>query len=52
MEYERNSVINMKIGVISDVHSNIDALKKVFEKFEEMKIDKVICLGDVIGIGP
>lgn len=42
----------MKIGIISDVHSNIDALEKVFEEFESRGIDKVICLGDVIGIGP
>ena len=42
----------MKIGIISDVHSNIDALKEVFRRFNDEKIDKVICLGDVIGIGP
>lgn len=42
----------MKIGIISDVHSNIDALKDTFKKFNDEKVDKVICLGDVIGIGP
>lgn len=42
----------MKIGIISDVHSNINALKEVFKRFNNEKIDKVICLGDVIGIGP
>ena len=42
----------MKLGVISDVHSNIDALKAVFNRFEKEKVDKVICAGDVIGIGP
>lgn len=41
----------MKIGIISDVHSNIDALKKVFKRFNDEKVDKVICIGDVIGIG-
>ena len=41
----------MKIGIISDVHSNIEALENVFKKFEEQKIEKVICLGDIIGIG-
>lgn len=42
----------MKIGIISDIHSNIDALKKVFEKFKEEDVEKIICIGDVIGIGP
>ena len=42
----------MKIGIISDIHSNIDALIKVFEEFEKLKVNKIICLGDVIGIGP
>lgn len=42
----------MKIGIISDVHSNISALVSVFNEFEKREIDKVICLGDVIGIGP
>lgn len=42
----------MRIGVISDIHSNILALEAVFKKFEEEKIDNVICLGDIIGIGP
>ena len=42
----------MKIGVISDIHSNILALEAVFNKFEEKNINDIICLGDIIGIGP
>lgn len=42
----------MRIGIISDVHSNILALEKVFNVYKEKNIDKIICLGDVIGIGP
>lgn len=42
----------MKIGVISDVHSNLIALEKTFTKFNDEKINSIICLGDVIGIGP
>ena len=42
----------MKIGIISDLHSNIDSLKTVFEEFKRERIDKIICVGDVIGIGP
>lgn len=42
----------MKIGVISDIHGNIEALNKVLEEFEKRKVDKIICCGDIIGIGP
>lgn len=42
----------MRIGIISDVHSNITALEAIFDKFEEENVDKIICIGDVIGIGP
>ena len=44
--------IVMKIGIISDIHSNIIALEEVLKRFEIEKVDKIICLGDVIGIGP
>ena len=42
----------MKIGVITDVHSNINALNKVLKEFDKIKVDKIICCGDIIGIGP
>ena len=42
----------MKIGIIADIHSNINALNVVLNKFDKIKIDKIICCGDVIGIGP
>lgn len=42
----------MKIGIISDVHSNILATQECFKVFKNNKVDKVICIGDVIGIGP
>lgn len=42
----------MKIGIITDIHSNINALKIVLNKFEEIKVDRIICCGDIIGIGP
>lgn len=42
----------MKIGIVSDVHSNIKALEETFKYFEKEKVEKIICIGDVIGIGP
>ena len=41
----------MKIGIISDVHSNIDALNAILEEFNKNCVDKIIVLGDSIGIG-
>ena len=41
----------MRIGIISDVHSNIDALRAVFQEFAARGVEKVICLGDILGLG-
>ncbi len=41
----------MKVGIISDIHSNIEALRTVLYEFEKLKVDKIICCGDMIGIG-
>lgn len=37
-----------KIAVISDIHSNIDALNLVLRDIEKRNVDKIICLGDLI----
>ena len=42
----------MKFGIITDIHGNLVALKSVLSKFEKENIDKIICCGDIIGIGP
>jgi predicted phosphodiesterase len=42
----------MKIGIISDIHNNIIALKEVLGKFQSMACDDIICCGDILGIGP
>jgi len=41
----------MRIGIFSDVHSNLEALVAVLKKAEEMKVDRLISLGDVVGYG-
>ena len=40
-----------KIAVISDVHGNYEALKRVLDDIKKREIKKIICLGDVIGKG-
>lgn len=41
----------MKIAVISDIHSNYQALVSVLDDIEKRNVDKIICLGDIIGKG-
>ncbi len=42
----------MRLGLISDLHSNIEALGAIFARFDSEGVDRVICLGDVVGYGP
>lgn len=41
----------MRIAIISDIHSNIEALTEVVRVIEKSKIDRLVCLGDVVGYG-
>ena len=41
----------MKYAVITDVHSNIFALKAVMSEIDKIKPDKILCLGDIVGNG-
>ncbi len=42
----------MKVAIISDLHSNREALEAVFAHIRELSIDTIYCLGDVVGYGP
>lgn len=42
----------MKVAVISDLHSNREALEAVFQHIQGEGISTVYCLGDVVGYGP
>jgi len=39
----------MKIGIISDIHSNSEAIDCVLKNIK--KVDEFICLGDIVGYG-
>lgn len=41
----------MKYAIISDIHSNLEALNKALSIIDEKKVDEIICLGDVVGYG-
>ena len=40
------------LAIISDIHSNTEALLAVLKDVAERKIRQVICLGDAVGYGP
>lgn len=42
----------MRLGILSDVHGNRLALEAVLDEFDARGIDRLICLGDVVGYGP
>ena len=42
----------MRFGIISDIHGNLVALRAVLDALNARGIDRLICLGDVVGYGP
>ncbi len=42
----------MRIGIISDIHSNLAALEAVLEDAARRAVAEFWCLGDVVGYGP
>ncbi|MEM6394643.1 MAG: metallophosphoesterase family protein [Planctomycetota bacterium] len=42
----------VKTAVISDIHGNLVALKAVLADIEKQGVDRIVCLGDIIGYGP
>jgi len=41
----------MRIAVISDIHSNLQALEKGLRLIDQLKVDEIHCLGDIVGYG-
>ena len=39
----------MKRALISDIHSNLEALEAVLADIEQQGIEEVFCLGDIVG---
>jgi putative phosphoesterase len=42
----------MRVGVVSDVHGNLQALGAVLEALAADGVDAYVCLGDLVGYGP
>jgi diadenosine tetraphosphatase ApaH/serine/threonine PP2A family protein phosphatase len=41
----------VKLALISDIHSNLEALSQAFETIDARSPDAVYCLGDIVGYG-
>jgi diadenosine tetraphosphatase ApaH/serine/threonine PP2A family protein phosphatase len=41
----------MRIAIISDIHSNKEALESVLAECDSAKIEEIVCLGDIVGYG-
>jgi predicted phosphodiesterase len=41
----------MRYAIISDIHANAAALKAALTDIANMKVDRIICLGDCVGYG-
>jgi predicted phosphodiesterase len=44
--------LNSRIAVVSDIHSNLEALEAVLARIDELRCQEIICLGDLVGYGP
>ena len=42
----------MRIAIFSDVHGNLEALRAVMRYCDTCQVDRVVCLGDLVGYGP
>jgi len=41
----------MRLAVLSDIHGNLEALTAVLDHLARRRIDRYLCLGDVVGYG-
>lgn len=41
----------MRYAIISDIHSNLEALEAVLADIRRVGVDEILCLGDIVGYG-
>lgn len=41
----------MLLGIIGDIHANIDAFQETLDAMERLNVRKIFCTGDVVGYG-
>lgn len=42
----------MRLAIISDIHCNLVALDTVLANIEKQDVDQILCLGDLVNLGP
>lgn len=42
----------MRLALLTDIHGNAPALQAVLQEIDTQAIDEIVCLGDMIAIGP
>jgi predicted phosphodiesterase len=42
----------VKLGIISDIHANLDALEAVVRELKDKGATRFVCCGDIVGYGP
>ncbi len=42
----------MKVGVLSDIHGNLEALTAVLDFFSRKGVERILSCGDIVGYGP
>ena len=47
-----NDIPKRPVAIISDIHSNLEALEVVLADIDAREITEIVCLGDIIGYGP
>ncbi|MBI1849797.1 MAG: metallophosphoesterase family protein [Planctomycetes bacterium] len=41
----------MRYGIVSDLHGNLEALEAVLSHLSGLDVEKLVCLGDIVGYG-
>jgi diadenosine tetraphosphatase ApaH/serine/threonine PP2A family protein phosphatase len=42
----------LRTAFISDIHANLEALEAVLADIRQQGVDRIVCLGDIVGYGP
>ncbi len=39
----------MRLAIVSDIHANLEALQATLQQISTQQVDRIVCLGDVVG---
>src|SRR5438045_659827 len=48
---DRDPVSRLRYAILADIHSNLEALEAVLAALSKARIDRYVCVGDVVGYG-